>query len=48
MEKIHALNKEKLPNEVVEEYIKLGEEIISSGKYAVVTMAGGQRHKIRT
>ena len=31
-----------------EEVRKIGEEIIKQGKYAVVTMAGGQRNKVRT
>lgn len=30
-----------------EEIRKIGEDIIRKGKYAVVTMAGGQRNKIR-
>lgn len=28
-------------------YEKIGEDIIKKGQYAVVTMAGGQRYKIR-
>lgn len=47
MEKINALNIDKLPIEAIKEYIKLGEEIISNNKYAIVTMAGGQRYKTR-
>lgn len=32
----------------VNEITKIGEEVIRQGKYAVVTMAGGQRNQIRT
>lgn len=42
IEPISYLDKAKLTKEVKEEFDKLGEEIIKSGKYAVVTMAGGQ------
>lgn len=35
----------KIENE--EEIEKIGEDIIRKGKYAVVTMAGGQRNKTR-
>ena len=42
IEPISYLDKAKLTKEQKEEFDKLGEEIIRSGKYAVVTMAGGQ------
>ena len=36
----------KIENE--NEIRKIGEEVIRNGKYAVVTMAGGQRNKVRS
>lgn len=36
----------KIENE--DEIRKIGEDVIKNRKYAVVTMAGGQRNKIRT
>ena len=42
IESIGYLDKAKLSKEQREEFNQLGEEIIRSGKYAVVTMAGGQ------
>ena len=42
IEAIPYLDKEKLSKIEKEELDKLGEEIIKQGKYAVVTMAGGQ------
>ena len=42
IESIDYLDKAKLSNEQKEKFDKLGEEVIRSGKYAVVTMAGGQ------
>lgn len=53
-------NENQFTNDIIEpiEYTKeieneaevrrIGEKIIKKGKYAVVTMAGGQRNKIRT
>jgi len=41
------VEKEKLAEEIKEKYEKIGQEIIKNGEYAVVTMAGGQRYKIR-
>lgn len=35
----------KLSNEEKQGYEQIGRDIISKGKYAVVTMAGGQRNK---
>ena len=42
IEAISYLDKAKLSKEQKDKFDKLGEEIIRSGKYAVVTMAGGQ------
>jgi UDP-N-acetylglucosamine pyrophosphorylase len=42
IEEIKYENKEKLSNKQKERYEKLGESAIKEGKYAVVTMAGGQ------
>ena len=42
VEPIEYVDKAKLSNEEKEEYIKLGNEALSSGKIAAVTMAGGQ------
>ena len=42
IEPISYLDKAKLSKEQREKFDKLGEDILRSGKYAVVTMAGGQ------
>ena len=42
IEAISYLDKAKLTKEQKDKFDKLGEDIIRSGKYAVVTMAGGQ------
>ncbi len=42
IESISYLDKEKLTKTEKDEFDELGEKAISSGKYAVVTMAGGQ------
>ena len=42
IEPISYVDKEELSKEDKEKYEKLGEKIIKEGKYAVVTMAGGQ------
>lgn len=42
IEPMKFVDRTKLSEEEKEEYTKLGEQIISSGKYATVTMAGGQ------
>ena len=42
IEPISYLDKAKLSQEQKEKFDKLGEDILRSGKYAVVTMAGGQ------
>lgn len=39
---ITALNKDKLSKEKIEEYRKLGEDILYKNQYALVTMSGGQ------
>lgn len=47
VEPISCVDKEILSIEERENYEKIGEKIIKEGKYAVVTMAGGQRNKTR-
>lgn len=42
IEHINYVDKSKLLDKDLEEYTKIGEEIIRNGEYAVVTMAGGQ------
>ncbi|MBP3503094.1 MAG: UDPGP type 1 family protein [Clostridia bacterium] len=42
IEPISYIEKDKLNNEELEKYLKLGESAIKEGKYSVVTMAGGQ------
>ena len=48
IETIPYLDKAKLSKEQKDKFDKLGEEIIKNGKYAVVTMAGGQGTRLRT
>ena len=48
IEPISYLDKAKLSQEQKEKFDKLGEEILRNGKYAVVTMAGGQGTRLRT
>lgn len=48
IEPIKYIDKSNLLKEEKEKYEKIGEKIIQNNQYAVVTMAGGQRHKIRT
>ena len=48
IEPIKYLDKAKLAKEEKDKLNKLGEEIIKSGQYAVVTMAGGQGTRLRT
>ena len=45
IEPISAIDKEKLSQEELNKYEMLGEKIIKNNKYAVITMAGGQRNK---
>ena len=47
IEPINYVEKSKMSKEEIEEYEKIGSEIIKSGKYAVVTMAGGQGTRLR-
>ena len=42
LEHINYVDKYKISDEKRNTYLNLGEEIIKNGKYAVVTMAGGQ------
>ena len=44
LEPIESLNPARLPKEVFEEYIQIGEDVVKNGKLAVVTLAGGQRN----
>lgn len=48
IEPISYIEKEKLSNEEIEKYFKIGEEEIKEGHLAVVTMAGGQGTRLRT
>ena len=48
IENIECVIEDKLSKEEKEHYEEMGSKIISSGKYAVVTMAGGQRNKAWT
>ena len=45
IESISYIDETKLNKEEKENYENIGKDIISKGKYAVVTMAGGQRNK---
>lgn len=42
IEKIDCIEPEKIKKEEIEKYNKIGEKLVREGKYAVVTMAGGQ------
>ena len=44
IESISYIDEGKLTNEEKQHYEDIGKNIISKGKYAVVTMAGGQRN----
>lgn len=48
IENIPYVDEQKLSKEERENYEKIGAEKIKNGHYAVVTMAGGQRNKIRS
>lgn len=48
IEPISYIDKEKLSNEKRNYYENIGENTVKKGKYAVVTMAGGQRNKAWT
>ena len=47
IENIECIDGKKLTQEERKKYEQIGCKIISKGKYAVVTMAGGQRNKAR-
>ena len=47
IESISYVDGNELTKEEKEEYEQIGNSIIKQGKYAVVTMAGGQRNKVR-
>ena len=47
IEPINAIDKEKLSDEEIKRYEDIGTKIIKDNKFAVVTMAGGQRNKAR-
>ena len=42
IEPVNAINPEKINKEDIEEYIKIGEEKVKTGKFAIAIMAGGQ------
>lgn len=42
---IGCVDKQKLTQEELNYYDNIGKKVIEEGKYAVVTMAGGQRNK---
>ena len=46
IEPIEYINKNKLSDEEIKSYEDIGSSIISSGKYAVATMAGGQGSRL--
>ena len=45
IENISCVDESKLTKKEKEELAQIGADIISNGKYAVVTMAGGQRNQ---
>lgn len=45
IEPINCIDIEKIEDEEKNKYNKIGEDIIKNGRYAIVTMAGGQRNK---
>ncbi len=48
IENIHYTDPSLISKNILENYKQIGENIISEGHYAVVTMAGGQRNKTWT
>ena len=46
LEPVKAINPEKIEKEELEKYIKLGEDKIKSGKFAIAIMAGGQGSRL--
>ena len=47
IEPIKSIDLKSMPQEELNKYILLGEKAICNNEYAVVTMAGGQRNKVR-
>lgn len=45
IENIHYTDPSTISKDILQYYKEIGENIISKGYYAVVTMAGGQRNK---
>lgn len=48
IEPINFIEKAKLTNEEKNKYEETGKKVMAKGKYAVVTMAGGQGTRLRT
>lgn len=48
IEPIEYVDEAKLTAEQIENYKQKGKEVLRSGKYAVITMAGGQGTRLRT
>ena len=48
LQPIAGVNPDKLSNEELKNYKKIGENIIKNNKFAVATMAGGQGTRLRT
>ena len=48
LEPIEGVNPDKLSNKEVENYEKIGIDIIKNNKFAVSTMAGGQGTRLRS
>lgn len=44
---IPCINTFKMSEEEKQNYVKIGEGVIKKGKVAVISMAGGQRNKVR-
>ena len=47
IENIPCVDEDKLAKEEKERLEQIGAKVIKEGKYAVVTLAGGQRNKVR-
>lgn len=43
---VKAINPEKIDSKELEEYIKTGEDVVKSGKFAIAIMAGGQGSRL--
>ena len=48
LQPIAGVNPDRLSNEEIKKYKKIGVEIIKNNKFAVSTMAGGQGTRLRT